>query len=363
MKLFALYLPQFHAIKENDEWWGKGFTEWVNVRNAKPLFPGHQQPIAPADGNYYNLLDKTTVQHQTDMMHRYGIDGMVYYHYYFNGRHLLEKPAENLLQWTDIDQPFFFCWANHTWNRAWNGSREVLLAQTYGEEADWRAHFDYLLPFFRDPRYEKKDNKPVFMIYDCSFPEKHAMLDCFSRWCQESGFDGIYVIEECFQADDDYLAPFCQNLSRHTEHIFLPQPLSGKLLTYESKNFFVNKFKRLIYKLRQKGILRSLETYNGSKIYRTNTKKLPTGKQFIHGIFFSWDNTPRHGFRGYLITPPTQNDFIAYMDKMQDRDYMIINAWNEWAEGMVLEPTAHMGDTYLRWIHQWVTQNNNKDNI
>ncbi len=359
MKLFAFYLPQFHRIPENDAWWGEGFTEWVNVRKAKSLFPGHCQPIAPADGNYYNLLDKATVQRQTQMMRDYGVDGMVYYHYYFQGKKLLEKPAENLLQWTDIDQSFFFCWANHTWNRAWKGSKEVLLEQTYGAEADWRAHFDYLLPFFQDSRYEKKDNKPVFMIYDCSFPQKQAMIDCFARWCKESGFDGIYIIEECYSAEPEHLQAFRQNLTRHTHSIFLTQPMVGRRLTYDSKNFFINKFNRLLYKLRQKGILHSVETYSGSKIFQTMTKKMPTDADLTQGVFFSWDNTPRHGTRGYIITPPSQDEFHAYMNKMRACDYMIINSWNEWAEGMMIEPTAHLGDTYLRWIRHWVTTNKN----
>ena len=147
MKQFAFYLPQFHRIPENDEWWGSGFTEWRNVKNATPLFKGHMQPKVPLDNNYYNLLNKKTVVEQTALLHKYGLSGLIYYHYYFNGKTLLEKPAENLLSWTDISQPFFFCWANHTWYRSWEGSKEVLIEQTYGTESDWEKHFEYLLPF------------------------------------------------------------------------------------------------------------------------------------------------------------------------------------------------------------------------
>lgn len=114
MRLFAFNLPQFHSIPENDEWWGKGFTEWVNVKNAKPLYKGHVQPVHPLNGNYHNLLDKSTMEWQTELLKQYGLTGMIYYHYYFCGKLLLEKPVENLLGWKDIDQPFFFCWANHT---------------------------------------------------------------------------------------------------------------------------------------------------------------------------------------------------------------------------------------------------------
>ena len=136
-------MPQFHEIPENNEWWGDGFTEWINVKKAQPLFKGHLQPKHPLNNNYYDLMSKKTVEWQTSLMHKYGIYGMIYYHYYFCGRMLLEKPAENLLRWKEIDQPFFFCWANHTWNRSWKGSKEVLLEQTYGDETDWKRHFDY----------------------------------------------------------------------------------------------------------------------------------------------------------------------------------------------------------------------------
>ncbi len=357
MKLFALYLPQFHTIPENDAWWGEGFTEWVNVKKARPLFRGHRQPIAPADGVYYNLTDRQTVERQTQQMRDYGLDGMIYYHYYFCGRKLLEKPAENLLVWKDIEQPFFFCWANHSWNRAWKGSREVLLEQTYGTEEDWRAHFAYLLPFFQDERYEKRDNKPIFMIYDCSFPEKHDMLACFDRWCRESGFDGIYVIEECFSAQPDALRACREKCAKQTGKIYVTQPLAGRLLAYTSHCRLVEKLKRQIFKLRQKGILKSVETYDGNKIYRAMIQDIPRDGDLIPGAFFSWDNTPRHGTRGYIITPPEKALFMEYMDKVCESDYLIINSWNEWAEGMMIEPTAHNGDTYLSWIRQWVTEN------
>ena len=140
MKIIAFNLPQFHEIPENNEWWGKGFTEWTNIKADNKYSEG----IKPLDGNYYNFLDKSTMQWQTDLCKKYGVYGMCYYHYYFNGRLLLEKPAENLLEWKGIDQKFCFCWANHTWYRSWNGTKEVLLEQTYGKEEEWRRHFEYL---------------------------------------------------------------------------------------------------------------------------------------------------------------------------------------------------------------------------
>ncbi len=351
MRLFALYLPQFHETPENNKWWGKGFTEWTNVKKATPLFPGHLQPIAPLDGNYYNLLDKETVSHQTRLMKEYGITGMIYYHYYFCGKKLLYKPAENLLQWKDIDQPFFFCWANHTWNRAWKGSREVLIEQTYGTESDWKAHFNYLLPFFMDTRYEKKENKPVLMIYQ-NFPEKKPMLACFDAWCRENGFDGIYIIEECFRSEPEAVEQFMSTIAPQTEKIYLTEPLCGRLLAYDTSSFILQKWRRLLYKLRQAGILKTVETYNGNLIYKTLLKKKTQNKKLIRGLFFQWDNTPRHSTRGYIITPPSKERFMAYAKTLRDDEYVFINAWNEWAEGMVLEPTVHNGYRYLQWVKE-----------
>ena len=214
MKILALYLPQFHRVKENDEWWGEGFTEWTAVKDAMPFFNGHYQPRRPLNDNYYDLMEKKTMRWQARLMKEYGIDGMCMYHYWFkDGRRILEKPAENLLEWKDINMPFCFCWANMTWARTWSNIRNsavwankyegeskeiddgILLEQKYGGLLDWKEHFKYLLPFFKDERYIKKDNKPVFVLY------KTELIDCleemtekWQEWAVENGFNGIYFI-------------------------------------------------------------------------------------------------------------------------------------------------------------------------
>ena len=195
MKKYAFYLPQFHEIKENNEWWGEHFTEWTNVRAAQSLYKGHKQPVNPLNDFYYNLLDKETVEWQTKLAREHCVDGFIYYHYYFTGKKLLETPAENLLKWKDIEQNFFFCWANHSWIRSWNGTRELLLEQTYGGEEEWEQHFQYLLPFFMDDRYEKRENKPLFMIFNSNFKEARGIFEYFDKRCKDNGFDGICLIE------------------------------------------------------------------------------------------------------------------------------------------------------------------------
>ena len=359
MRWFAMYLPQFHETAENNEWWGKGFTEWTHVNAAKPLYKGHLQPIAPKDGNYYDLMDKQTVLWQTNLMKQYGVDGFVYYHYYFRGQKLLEKPAENLLKWTDIDQPFFFCWANHTWYQAKNGVKKVLREQTYGTEPDWEDHFQYLLPFFRDSRYEKKANKPVFMIYAPAFPEKRDMVAYFDRRCRESGFAGIEIIETFSDSSrPENYAAFRKNLCPQTKRVYIREPaVSSGILNRRRLRSPMRIVRKALRTLSHKGIISWVDKYSGDDLYRIMQEDPCGGEDVCHGAFFSWDNTPRHGVRGYVITPPSKESFLRYADSVRDDDYVFINAWNEWAEGMILEPTEHEGFKYLSWIQEWNDQN------
>ena len=189
-KIIALYLPQFHAIPENDKWWGKGFTEWTSVKKAIPLLKNHHQPREPLKGNYYNLLDPEVRQWQADLAQKYGIYGFCYYHYWFNGKKLLEKPAEEILRLGKPSLPFCFSWANESWSRTWYSSKkEVLLKQEYGAEKEWESHFNYLLPFFKDERYIKVDNKPLFLIYKPSLIlELDRMISFWEKLAIKEGF-------------------------------------------------------------------------------------------------------------------------------------------------------------------------------
>ena len=351
MKIIAFYLPQFHNIPENDEWWGDGFTEWTNVKKAKPLFDGHEQPLIPLNNNYYNLLEKETVVWQTKLMNEYGVDGMIYYHYYFCGKKLLEKPAENLLKDKTINQPFFFCWANHSWIRSWNGTSEVLVEQKYGTENDWKEHFEYLLQFFKDERYEKRKNKPLLMIFKSDFPEKNAMLDYFNTECIKHGFDGICIIETYHgQSYPNGLEELKNNKSKCTEFIFLREPAMALTMYIDSIKY---KPKWINMKLKEffakKKLLSYVRTYDGNTLYdiMLNYKIEST---LIPGVFFQWDNTPRHSFRGYIISSPEREKFNEYIKKIKGCEYLFINAWNEWAEGMILEPTEQNKFKYLEWI-------------
>ena len=353
MRIFSLYLPQYHEIPENNEWWGKGFTEWTNVKKAKPLFKGHKQPIHPLNNNYYDLMEKDTVEGQTRIMKNYGLTGMIYYHYYFCGRKLLEKPAENLLRWKDIDQPFFFCWANHSWKKTWNGSSELLVEQTYGNEKDWEDHFQYLLPFFRDIRYEKINNKPVFMLFDPNFSVKQKIVSFFDRRCKDYGFRGVFIINTAFNNQD------LKKINSNVEEIwYLREPSTSTTLYIDSlqsiPHIIISRLGKIISS-------RYVNKYNGDTLLRARIGFV-SGYKYIPGAFFGWDNTPRHGSRGEIIISPSKENFMKYMDSIKDSEYVFINAWNEWCEGMMLEPTEENGYKYLEWIKEWTEKNENRIN-
>ena len=346
MKLFAFFLPQFHTIPENDAWWGKGFTEWTNVKAAKPLYPGHTI-IHPYNDNYYELLSKETVEWQTSLLKDYDVDGLIYYHYYFKGKLLLEKPAENLLEWKDIDQPFFFCWANHPWIRSWEGKSEVLVPLSYGNEQDWEEHFKYLLRFFKDDRYEKKDNKPVFMIFEPAFKEKNAMFSYFNRRCVEEGFDGICLIETKYKytSETELHKPW-----ENTSYIYYRQP-NIQMEKHWLKRLSV--FARGLNKIKRMTKYNNIKVYEGQELMESLIEDHPKGKNIINGVWFEWDNTYRHKDRGYIIKAYSKELFDKYMDSLSDDEYVFINAWNEWCEGMVTEPTEEYGYKYLEWIKEW----------
>ena len=222
MKVVALYLPQFHKVPENEAWWGKDFTDWVSTKNGVPLYPDHYQPHIPFGKNYYDLLDKNSMMWQAELMQRYQVDGLCFYHYWFkDGKQMLEKPAQNLLKWNDIDIPFCFCWANMSWARSWakmkdadfwinedevqttEDGKALLIEQTYGERADWEKHFNYLLPFFKDSRYIRVDNKPVIWIYRTDLVTCLAeMVEYWRQLAVENGLEGIYLIGSYYQPKD-----------------------------------------------------------------------------------------------------------------------------------------------------------------
>jgi hypothetical protein len=342
MKFLAYYLPQFHTIPENDEWWGKGFTEWTNTKKSKPLFWGHQQPREPLNDNYYDLSDEKVMEEQAELAKKYGLHGFCYYHYWFNGKRLLEKPLENMLKNKKIDIPFCLSWANEPWSRAWDGrDHELLMPQTYGIEADWNAHFSCLAEFFKDERYIKIDNKPVLLIYRTThIPNVEDMVLFWNEKCKELGFDGICLTET--------LNGFQKNpVTKSSEAVVEFEPMYT--LTYKSPFFkrAWNFARKLMFK-------KYLNTQSYDKVWQTIIDRAPHSshnKRTFLGAFVDWDNCARKGYKGTIFKGASVKKFKHYLGKQSHKatgdDYIFINAWNEWAEGTYLEPDKDNQYGYL----------------
>jgi len=353
IKILALYLPQFHEFKENNEWWGKGFTEWVNTKKAKPLYITHYQPKEPLNDNYYDLLDDDVRIWQDKLANKYGIDGFVYYHYWFNGKKLMEKPIEKLLKNKSIKTNFCISWANEPWTRSWDGkSKEIIMPQHYGDKKDWDNHFYYLLDFFKDERYIKENNKPLLFIYRIDSIKEHEAL--FNRWdilAKDNGFDGISIVETLTSFQNKPVSSF-------SEHIFYFEPMYTQSKEYNKVSRIINSICKIPRSILVGG--RYLKTNNYDMIWKKiiNRKDLDESKKVIYGAFPGWDNTARRGNKAKIIEGSTPRKFGMYMKKLIKKaqknniDYIIINAWNEWAEGAYLEPDKKNEYSYLEQLKE-----------
>lgn len=353
----AFYLPQFHAIPENDEWWGEGFTDWVNVRKAKPIFKAQYQPRIPLNKNYYDLSEVETIRWQADLANKYRVYGFCIYHYWFNGKLLLEKPAELLLANKDIDVRYCFSWANEPWARTWDGkNHQVLMSQTYGDRPEWTEHFNYLLPFFKDERYIKIDGKPMFLIYKSASIEKCAeMMECWRALALENGLKGIHFVETLKR-----WMPEKRELPFDAKVEF--EPTGPKNIS----QFYLNRVRRQL----KKGINRlfgcRIPLNNKILFEREAEKSLsnlsPEGT--YPGAFIGWDNTARRDLSATYIVAPTKQEFKDYLKNKIDlarnkygTDFLFINAWNEWAEGTYLEPDELHRYEYLEAIKELMNEN------
>ena len=359
MKVIAIYLPQFHAFPENDEWWGEGYTEWTAVRNAKPLYRGHMQPKAPLDGVYYDLAKDGagTLKKQAELAKKYGIYGFMFYQYYFKGRKLMEKPLEILLNNPDIDLRYSLCWANESWTRAWyDKSEEVLLKQEYGNEADWEEHFKYLLPFFRDKRYIKIDGKPVFHIYRTfEIEELSKIADYFNNRAKEEGFEGIFLIggltaaklEDRADVRERFGGWYYFEPGYTLKHNMSPAASLEYNICVAARHF-INIFKK--DKLLERRIpIRHI--YDGIASREYASDEFP-------GLLAGWDNTPRRGYKGLVYTGSEPRIFGELLNKLKEKtagrknDFIYINAWNEWGEGAMIEPDRQFKNGYLEEIRR-----------
>lgn len=369
-KIIPFYLPQFHTIPENDRWWGKGFTEWTNVKKAVPLFDGHNQPRIPLNSDYYDLMDDEVKIRQAKLAKNYGIFGFCYYHYWFKGgKKLLEKPAEQMLQNKDIDLPFCFSWANENWSRNWDGgNREVIVEQDYGDKDDWEEHFRYLLPFFKDQRYITVNGKPLLIIYK---PEEiidvYQMVSYWRKRAVEEGFPGLcmafqfptYYSDLFYRADIfDYRIGFEPVYGRNLKRMEHPSRSIKVSIarTLLGENYISNyrKSHKPSPKVAPKQNALIKHDYDATWNNILNTEWT---SEFLPGAFVDWDNTPRNK-NGLVYIGFTVDKFGKYMKSLvkrarkSNKPIIFINAWNEWAEGAYLEPDVSTGMKKLEAIKQ-----------
>lgn len=357
-KVLAYYLPAYHEIEENNKWYGKGFTEWDNTKKGKPLFKKHYQPRVPKE--YYDLSDPEVIKSQMRLARNYGVDGFIYYHYWFDesGRTVLQKPVEMMHQ-LEFDEKieYCFCWANQSWKRTWGettGKEEMLIEQKYGAENDWGRHFDYFLPYFKDKKYIKFDNKPVLFIYKAEdIPNYENMIQFWSRRAINEGFDGIFVVR---MLTEEKVANI--SIKADADVAFEPNYTIGSRMSKNMEALW--RIKTFIYWhiIRKTFISKYMcNTINYNSFYKTLIKHqkqiLTRNKKSFIGCFTDWDNSPRKGRRGIIMTESSPEFFkvmfneIYGLAKEINVKAICIFAWNEWGEGGYLEPDTRYNTKYL----------------
>lgn len=362
MKFIALYLPQFHPIPENDEWYGKGFTEWTNVALAKPLFPGHYQPRVPADLGFYDLRIESVMEEQIKLAKKYGIYGFSFYHYWFgNGKELLEGPVNRFLTNKNLDFPFMLHWANGSWSKKlWKHNSkgdQILIEQKYPGTEDAINHFYKLLPAFKDPRYIKIDDKLLFTIdLPLNSPEIFNIIDIWRELAKKEGLSGFY---------------FVAHIALNKEMTILETNGVDYLLNTVYKNKFDyvidSQYKREIYKsfiskslfvLRKKLGLPNIYSYK--KATKNIFRDFDYCEKVFPEIFPRFDHSPRSKGRELIYVGDTPKIFHQYVlnsircckNKSEKNQIVFIRAWNEWGEGNYLEPDMKYGHKYLEAISQ-----------
>lgn len=347
MRLIAYYLPQFHAIRENDQWWGEGFTEWNSVRSAKALFPGHEQPVEPGELGYYTLLDPAIRERQAQLAREAGVEGFCYWHYWFSGHELLEKPLQQVLESGQPDFPFCIGWANESWKaKIWSDSSgqqdTTLIEQTYPIGDDER-HFARILPLLLDKRYITVDSKPLLLIYrPFQLPHAREFIDTWNKMAKQAGLKGIYfvghtlysteakaILEMGFDAVNIVRIGDCKRSKR----LMLSHPLA--LL------YFGLHRRPLVYPYKD-----ALAVLNGDEEKQEN---------IFPSLLPRWDHTPRSQVNGFVLHRSTPELFYEQVKRVialighkePEHQIVFLKSWNEWGEGNYIEPDQQFSNRYL----------------
>lgn len=346
VKIFAYYLTQFHAIPENDDAHGKGFTEWTNVASAQPHFVGHYQPKIPYDLGFYNLLMPGVMERQVEIAKAYGIYGFCFYYYWFSGKKVLEKPLEYWLEHKEIDFHYHFCWANENWSKLWDGGNQEIILKQELKEGDAERFFKDMLPYFQDSRYEKIGNKPMLMIYRPSLFSQDVFLhfvETLNELAKDNGFDGMYIYASNAFGFDEPIEYGCNGLIE-----FPPHGLTNRLED-RTKERLIPSADFIIFDLQHFISHRDYLQPKPYPVFRT--------------CFPGWDNSPRKAWSNGRCFLLSENDFATWLadiigwtksNHASNEQYVYINAWNEWAEGAILEPTLRDGYKSLSIVKQCI---------
>ena len=385
MKIISFYLPQFHTFPENDEWWGKGFTEWTNTRKAKPLFPDHYQPHTPLHEDYYDLTNPETMIRQVDDAKKYGVYGFCFYHYWFkDGKMLMEKPMEHFLQNKNLKLHYCISWANEPWTRRWDGgSKKILMPQEYGDEKEWEKHFLYLLPFLRDERYIEIDGKPLVLIYRPDIiPCLTEMINLWNKLAKKNGFKGLTIMAQG--------STYCRQMSTQKRNVainyylmyepgytYCALALKDKKSLFENiiknQKFFFHYFGRKIISMLERDVIKVKKNRPHDLCDYDILWEAVLNNQvyddYYPGAFTSWDNSARRGCDDRIVVGSTPEKFkkyliaLIYKTKNQfHKDCIFINAWNEWAEGAHLEADEKYGYGYLEAVKEALLETSEWEN-
>jgi len=345
LRALGVVLPQFHPIPENDEWWGKGFTEWTNVAKAKPRFKGHYQPHIPADLGFYDLRLEEARIAQAELAKKYGIYGFCYYHYWFHGKQLLERPVNEIVASGKPDFPFCLCWANEPWSRNWDGhNKAVLQPQEYSKD-DHLNHIRHLLEIFKDKRYIKIDGRPFFIVYrQAQIPNVKDMIDSWNIEAKKCGFEkGLYILSTTAFGfkEDPTLLGFDASWDFWVHLAIAKTSFSSRIIKKIKKTFGVLKDNLQLYSDVVDNALQNCQNKKQWKVYPC--------------VYPGWDNSPRRKIDAHILygsTPELYEKWLANTCEIfepfsEEENFVFLNAMNEWAEGNHLEPDLKWDLKYL----------------
>ena len=377
-RVIAYYLPQFHPIPENNEAWGPGFTEWTNVAKAKPLFRGHYQPRIPADLGFYDLRLPEIREQQAQMAREAGVEGFSYWHYWFgNGKMLLQRPFEEVLQSGKPDFPFCFTWANHDWTTStWQskGGSKMIAKQEYPGEKDYIDHFNYCLPAFRDHRYITVDGKPLFGIYDpYNFPDVSHFIEVWRQLASQNGIGDIFFVGLCKPTTtkqrlaDGTIKRVLPNLNSSADVYNSLLQLGFDALNPDGRPLaemkYQGKYVRLTLTTLQKYCpwLPALR-YNYAKVMPNYYAKEDSWENIFPTIMPQWDRSARSGAKDGIYINATPDNFRKHIEqalklisnKTDEHKVLFLRSWNEWAEGNYVEPDTRYGHGFLDALKQTI---------